>query len=63
MKITSGRVMYSRTVQVKQFEPKQIQAELVFTLEDNEKIDAAFEDAVAIAEEQVLAALKLRTRD
>ena len=63
--ITSGRVVYSRTVQPAQYESKRAEVELAFVVEDGESAEDAVDavDAVAkIVKRKALEIVGLRQR-
>lgn len=51
--ITSGRVVYSRTVQPAQFESERAEVELSFVIDDGQPAFSAIDAAMAIAKERV----------
>ena len=56
MPITAGKVIYERTIQVRQFEPRHVSVEIAFEVGDKEKLQDLIDDASDIAK---LAALDL----
>lgn len=60
MPITGGKVVYSRTIQVAQFEPKRAEVEISFEVTDKENLQDLIEEAKAIAREEAIALVKLR---
>ena len=55
MQVTSGRVVYSRTIQPASFESERAEVELSFVVSDGENPVAAAEAAMAVARERALA--------
>ena len=53
--ITSGRVVYSRTVQPAEYESRRVEVELAFVIEDNEDPDQAIREVAAIVRREALA--------
>lgn len=53
--VTSGRVVYSRTVQPAQYESKRAEVEFAFVVEDGEDPGQAARDAGELARREVLA--------
>lgn len=60
MPITAGKVTYSRTIQVAQFEPKRAEVEISFEVEAGEVFDELLREAMEIAREEATALIKLR---
>lgn len=58
--ITSGRVVYSRTVQPADYESKRGEVELSFVLEDGEEAADAVRAAGAIARAEALALIGIK---
>ncbi len=56
MPIVAGKVPYSRTIQVRQFEPRHVEVEIAFEVGEKEKLQDLIDDASDIAK---LAALDL----
>jgi hypothetical protein len=54
MQITSGRVVYSRTVQPAQFESKRAEVELSFVLSEKEELGDALISVGKLAQRQAL---------
>lgn len=55
MQITSGRVVFSRTVQPAQYESARGECELSFIIEEGEELDAVIDEVSAIVKEKALA--------
>lgn len=55
MQLTGGRIAYSRTKQPAPYESVKGEAELYFTLDEKEDIDAAMDEVGAICKEHALA--------
>jgi hypothetical protein len=62
MPITSGRVVYSRTVQVAQFEPRKVEVEIAFTVGPEEDLDELLDDAKGIAREEAMSLVTMKDR-
>ena len=62
MPLNAGKVTYSRTVQVAQFEPRQVEVEISFVVNDNEVLDELIQEAKVIARQEVLDLVKQRDR-
>jgi hypothetical protein len=60
MQITSGRVVYRRTIQPVQFESKSAEIELSFSLAEGEELGDALVETMEIAKEEVLITLGLK---
>jgi hypothetical protein len=60
MQITSGRVVYRRTIQPVQFESKSAEIELSFSLAEGEELGDALVEIMEIAREEVLITLGLK---
>jgi hypothetical protein len=60
MPITSGRVLFSRTIQVAQFEPKRAEVEISFEVKDGEVFDELLQEAKHIARVESIALVKMR---
>lgn len=45
MPLIAGKVSYSRTIQVRQFEPRHVEVEIAFEVGDNEKLNDLIDDA------------------
>lgn len=58
--VTSGRVVYSRTVQPAQYESKRAEVELSFVLEDGEDAPAVIREIGAAARVECLRLVGLR---
>ncbi len=54
MQITSGRVVYSRTVQPAQYESKRAEIELTFVLAEGEKLGDALDKTAELAKTKCL---------
>lgn len=59
---TSGRVVYSRTVQPAQYESKRAEVELAFVLEDGEDEGEAVRKIGSIARSECLALVGIKKR-
>lgn len=55
--VTSGRVVYSRTVQPAQYESERAEVELAFIVEDGRSVEDAVDAAMAAAKARVLASI------
>ena len=62
MPITAGRVVYSRTVQVRQFEPRHVDVEIAFEVNDKEKLQDLLDEASDIAKAAALDLVNQRER-
>lgn len=62
MPITSGRVMFSKTIQERQFEPKHAEVEIVFTVGEGETLDQLLDDAKVIVKQEALDLVGTRNR-
>ena len=56
MPLIAGKVSYSRTIQVRQFEPRKVDVEIAFEVGDKEKLQDLIDDASDICK---MAALDL----
>ena len=54
MPLIAGKVTYSRTIQVRQFEPRHVSVEIAFEVGDKEKLGDLIEDAAAICKAAAL---------
>lgn len=62
MPITAGRVVYSRTIQVRQFEPRHVDVEIAFEVGEKEKLQDLLDDASGIAKQAALDLVNQRER-
>lgn len=62
MPIFSGKVTYSRTIQVRQFEPRHVEIEIGFEVGKNETFDELLLEAKDIAKEAALDLVNQRER-
>jgi hypothetical protein len=60
MPITGAKVTYSRTVQVAQFEPRKVEIEISFTVNDKEDFEQLMDDAKTLARTEVNELVKQR---
>ena len=60
MPITGGKVIYSRTIQVAQFEPKRAEVEISFEVGDKEVFGELIDEAMDIARDRATALVKQR---
>ena len=60
--ITSGRVVYSRTVQPAEYESKRAEVELAFVVEDGESAEDAVSAVAKIVKRKALEIVGLRQR-
>lgn len=60
MPITAGKVTYSRTIQVAQFEPKRAEVEISFEVADKEIFGELLDKAMDIARQEATALVKMR---
>ena len=60
MPIVAGKVVYSRTIQVAQFEPRKAEIEIAFQVNDNEELDDLLHEAMDIARAEANKLVKLR---
>lgn len=60
MPITAGKVTYSRTIQVAQFEPRKAEVELSFEAIDDEIFDDVMHEAMEIARHEANKLVKIR---
>lgn len=61
--VTSGRVVYSRTVQPAQYESKRAEVELSFVIEDGEDLEAAAREVGEAARRQNLGLLGIKSKE
>jgi hypothetical protein len=54
MPLTAGKVVYSRTIQVRQFEPRHVAVEIAFEVGEKEKLQDLIDDASDICKLAVL---------
>ena len=52
MPITAGKVVYSRTIQVSQFEPRRAEVEISFEVGNKESLADLLEEAMEIARQE-----------
>jgi hypothetical protein len=62
MPITAGKVVYSRTIQVRQFEPRHVEIEVAFEVQDKEKFQDLLDEATEIAKDAALDLVNQRER-
>jgi hypothetical protein len=62
MPIVAGKVIYSRTIQVAQFEPRRVEVEISFEVHDGEILADLLDDAKNIAREEALDLVSIRDR-
>lgn len=60
MPITAGKVTYSRTIQVAQFEPRKAEVEISFEVGDKEIFDELMDEAMIIARSEAMKLVKIR---
>ena len=63
MPIVSGKVSYSKTIQVRQYEPRNVTVEIAFEVGNQENIEDLIEDASDICKVNCLHLLKQSERD
>lgn len=63
MPIVSGRVLYSKTIQVQQFEPKRAEVEISFTVGPQEDLGILLDEAKDIVKQETLDLVGTRKRD
>jgi hypothetical protein len=51
-RVTSGRILYSKTIQERQFEPKHAEVELTFELPDGADLNQALEEVSVTCKEE-----------
>lgn len=54
MPLVAGKVLYSRTVQVRQFEPRHVEVEIAFEVGEKEKLQDLIEEASEICKDAAL---------
>lgn len=54
MPLIAGKVMYSRTIQVRQFEPRHVEVEIAFEIGEKEKLQDLIGEASDIAKQAAL---------
>lgn len=54
MPINAGKVIYSRTIQVRQFEPRHVEVEIAFEVGDKETLQDLIDEASDIAKAAAL---------
>ena len=62
MPIVAGKVIYSRTIQVAQFEPRRVEVEISFEVKDDESLADLLDDAKNIAREEAMDLVSIRDR-
>lgn len=62
MPLIAGKVSYSRTIQVRQFEPRHVDVELSFEIGDGEKLQDLLDDASDICKAAALDLVNQRER-
>lgn len=62
MPITAGKVSYSRTIQVRQFEPRNVNVEVAFEVGPKEKLQDLIDEAGEFAKAAVLDLVNQRER-
>ena len=62
MPLIAGKVSYSRTVQVRQFEPKHVDIEIAFEIGDKENLQDLLDDASDICKAACLDLVNQRER-
>lgn len=60
MPLVGGKITYSRTIQVAQFEPRKAEVEISFEVGEGELLDDLIQEARAIAREEANALVKIR---
>lgn len=63
MPIELTKVTYSRTIQVAQFEPRKVEIEISFSVNENEDYDTLLQETTTIARDECLALIKKRDRE
>lgn len=58
-KVTSGRVMFSKTVQERQFEPAHAEVELSFELQESEVLKEVIAEMEAFVKEEALSMVEI----
>lgn len=61
MPITSGRVMFSKTIQERQFEPKHAEVEISFTVGEGELLGELLDEAKDIVKQEALGLVGTRS--
>lgn len=54
MPLIAGKIIYSRTIQVRQFEPRHVSVEIAFEVGEKEKLQDLIEGASEVAKEAAL---------
>ena len=62
MPITGGKVIYERTIQVRQFEPRHLHVELAFEVGDKEVLSELLDEAKEICKQECLDLVNQRER-
>ena len=62
MPLIAGKVMYSRTVQVRQFEPRHVEVEIAFEVGAKEKLQDLIDEASDICKDAALDLVNQRER-
>ena len=62
MPLIGGRVSYSRTIQVRQFEPRKVDVEIAFEVSEKEKLQDLIDEASEICKDAVLDLVNQRER-
>ena len=62
MPITGGKVIYERTVQVRQFEPRHVHVEIAFEVGDKEVLSELLDEAKEICKQECLDLVNQRER-
>lgn len=62
MPLIAGKVIYSRTIQVRQFEPRHVEVEIAFEVGEKEKLHELIDDASQVAKDAVLDLVNQRER-
>jgi len=62
MPLIAGKVSYSRTIQVRQFEPRKVDVEIMFEVGDKEKLQDLIDDASDICKAAALDLVNQRER-
>lgn len=62
MPLNAGKVSYSRTIQVRQFEPRKVDVEISFVVVDKEKLQDLIDDASDICKAAALDLVNQRER-
>lgn len=62
MPLVAGKVSYSRTIQVRQFEPKHVDVEVAFEVGEKEKLQDLIDEASDICKAAALDLVNQRER-